>query len=158
MTSSISFRRGDATAPEGAGPVVIAHVCNDVGGWGRGFVLAISTRWPEPERAYREWFRNRPSNGFALGAVQLVSITPDLWVANIIGQDGILATSEGPPVRYSAIEAGLSELAYEAGAMDAGVHMPRIGCGLAGGEWCVIEAIIERTLLAAGIPVVVYDL
>ena len=87
-----------------------------------------------------------------------MSITPDLWVANIIGQDGILATSEGPPVRYSAIEAGLSELAYEAGAMDAGVHMPRIGCGLAGGEWCVIEAIIERTLLAAGIPVVVYDL
>jgi hypothetical protein len=36
--------------------------------------------------------------------------------------------------------------------------MPRIGCGLAGGTWDKIEPIIERTLLAKGIEVVVYDL
>jgi hypothetical protein len=35
--------------------------------------------------------------------------------------------------------------------------MPRIGCGLAGGKWEKIEAIIDRTLLAAGIGVTVYD-
>src|SRR5262245_22379163 len=45
--------RGDATAPRVDGPKIIAHVCNDVGGWGAGFVLAVSRRWPEPERAYR---------------------------------------------------------------------------------------------------------
>jgi hypothetical protein len=36
--------------------------------------------------------------------------------------------------------------------------MPRIGCGLAGGQWSEIEPIIERTLLAAGVEVYVYDL
>lgn len=42
---------GDATVPQAKGPKLIAHVCNDRGGWGKGFVLAVSARWPEPERA-----------------------------------------------------------------------------------------------------------
>jgi hypothetical protein len=42
--------------------------------------------------------------------------------------------------------------------MRASVHMPRIGCGLAGGKWEEIEPIIERTLVAKGMTVVVYDL
>src|SRR4029077_8760714 len=32
-------------------------VCNDAGGWGKGFVIAVSRRWPEPERRYRAWHR-----------------------------------------------------------------------------------------------------
>lgn len=36
--------QGDATRPDTDGPVIIVHVCNDVGGWGRGFVVAISKR------------------------------------------------------------------------------------------------------------------
>ena len=54
--------RGDATSPQAKGPKIIAHICNDLGGWGKGFVLAISRRWPEPERAYRQWHRERSSN------------------------------------------------------------------------------------------------
>jgi hypothetical protein len=48
---------GDATAPAGSGPRVIVHVCNDVGKWGRGFVLALSRKWAEPERRERAWYR-----------------------------------------------------------------------------------------------------
>ena len=44
---------GDATQPVGAGPKIIVHVCNDIGGWGRGFVVAISNHWPEPELAQK---------------------------------------------------------------------------------------------------------
>ena len=36
--------------------------------------------------------------------------------------------------------------------------MPRIGCGLAGGSWDKIEAIIEQTLLKNNIEVFVCDL
>jgi O-acetyl-ADP-ribose deacetylase (regulator of RNase III) len=156
--STINYIRGDATAPSGDGPMIIAHICNDVGGWGRGFVLALSQRWQEPEVAYRQWYRSRSSNDFDLGATQLVAVEPDLWVANIIGQHDIRAIDGEPPVRYWAMEAGLAALADEADAMGASVHMPRIGCGLAGGEWPTVEAIIERTLSAAGVAVVVYDL
>jgi hypothetical protein len=37
----------------------------------------------------------------------------------------------------------------------ASVHMPRIGCNLAGGSWGMVEPIIERTLGHA--KVFVYD-
>jgi O-acetyl-ADP-ribose deacetylase (regulator of RNase III) len=51
---------GDATDPRADGSKqILAHVCNDIGAWGSGFVLAISARWKQPEDAYREWYRNR---------------------------------------------------------------------------------------------------
>ena len=150
----MQYVEGDATAPIGEGPKIIAHICNDVGGWGAGFVLAISSRWREPERAYRAWFDGRVTNDFELGAVSLAECEPDVWVANIIGQRDLVDGPDGPPIRY---EAALGQLAGEAYAMAASVHMPRIGCGLAGGEWSAIEAIIDRTLSAAGIPTTVYD-
>ncbi|MFJ9320094.1 macro domain-containing protein [Streptomyces globisporus] len=40
--SEITDVRGDATAPQGKGVKLILHVCNDLGGWGKGFVLG---RW-----------------------------------------------------------------------------------------------------------------
>ena len=154
----IRYVQGDATRPNGEGPRVIAHICNDVGGWGKGFVLAISRRWPGPEAAYRSWYRDREDNDFELGSVQLVAVAEEMYVANIIGQRDIRTVNDEPPVRYWAIEAGLADLADEAIALRASVHMPRIGCGLAGGDWTLVEQIINRTLVSAGIETTVYDL
>jgi len=36
--------------------------------------------------------------------------------------------------------------------------MPRIGCGLAGGDWSRVEEIINEVLIEAGVEVYVYDL
>ncbi|WP_018353282.1 macro domain-containing protein [Longispora albida] len=154
---TIRYLKGDATSPQAKGPKVVAHVCNDLGGWGKGFVLAISRRWPEPERDYRAWHRGRAGNGFGLGATRLVQVQPDLWVANMVGQRGTRTGSAGPPVRYEAIGKCLAALAGHASALGASVHMPRIGCGLAGGRWELVEPLVERTLVAAGIEVTVYD-
>src|SRR5262245_45334532 len=104
---NIAYRTGDATRPEAEGPKIIAHVCNDVGGWGRGFVLAISQRWPEPEQRYRAWHAGKEPQPFALGEVQLVQVTPEITVANLIGQHGLAAREGMPPVRYDAIRSGL---------------------------------------------------
>jgi len=158
IDGEISYEAGDATAPVGDGQKIIVHVCNDIGGWGAGFVLALSARWPEPEAAYRHWYQNRDANDFELGAMQLVQVEDDIWVANVIGQRDVVAIGDDPPVRYGAIEAGLTQLADEAYAMDASIAMPRIGCGLAGGEWTAMEPIIQRALCGRGIDVVVYDL
>ncbi|MFD9222580.1 macro domain-containing protein [Streptomyces sp. NPDC060064] len=155
--SEIEYVRGDATAPQGKGVKLIAHVCNDLGGWGKGFVLAISRRWPEPEAAYRRWHRERAGNDFGLGAVQYVRVAPYLWVANMVGQRGIRTGSKGVPVRYEAIDAALGAVAGKAAELGASVHMPRIGCGLAGGKWSRIEPLIAGRLTARGISVTVYD-
>ncbi|MFF8731359.1 macro domain-containing protein [Streptomyces sp. NPDC015171] len=155
--SEIMYVRGDATVPSVKGAKVIAHVCNDLGGWGKGFVLALSRRWPEPEAAYRAWHRDRARNDFALGAVQLVPVAPQVWVANMIGQRGIRTGSKGAPVRYEAIGTALGRLAGEASERGASVHMPRIGCGLAGGKWSRVEPLVTDRLVRRGIAVTVYD-
>lgn len=155
--SEITYVRGDATAPFGKGVKLIAHVCNDLGGWGKGFVVAVSRRWPEPEAAYRRWHRERAKNDFGLGAVQFVEVSPYIWVANMIGQHGMRTGSKGVPVRYGAIDTALATLAGKAAELDASVHMPRIGCGLAGGTWSCVEPLISRRLVERGIAVTVYD-
>jgi len=172
--ASIRYIRGDATRPQGEGAKIIVHCVNNQGYWGRGFVLALSRRWSSPERAYRSWHRSGESDvtinhagevirsfvKFALGEVQLVAVEPDhLYVANLVGQDGIRSDQRRrAPVRYDAIRQGLKHVATYAALMEASVHMPRIGAGLAGGSWVEVAKIITDELITRGIPATVYDL
>ncbi|MET9490003.1 macro domain-containing protein [Nocardia sp. NPDC006630] len=156
--TEVRYTIGDATTPRATGPAIIGHICNDIGRWGKGFVLALSARWPEPARAYRDWYRQRGTGDFALGAVQLVQISPNLHVANMIGQHDIKAGPDGPPIRYDAVDRCLGTLAESALFLNASVHLPRIGCGLAGGTWDRIEPLLRNRLCARGVPVTVYDL
>lgn len=154
----ITYLKGDATSPQASGTKIIAHICNDLGGWGKGFVLAISKRWKEPEAAYRLWHRERATNDFILGGIQLIKVEPYIYVANMIAQRGMkTGRSTGVPIRYEAVEQCLSALAEEAASLNASVHMPRIGCGLAGGKWDKIELLIKSTLSDNNIDVYVYD-
>lgn len=153
----ISYLVGDATAPETPGTRIIVHVCNDIGAWGRGFVMALSKRWSDPESQYKTWYRDRKTNDFDLGGIQFVQVEEDVWVANMIGQHGIRRTKQGPPIRYGAVEKCLGRLAKKAVELEASVHLPRIGCGLAGGKWEEIEPIIDRQLCEKDIAVYVYD-
>ncbi|GAA2744964.1 macro domain-containing protein [Kitasatospora cinereorecta] len=158
MGGRVEYVQGDATAPQGKGVKIVAHVCNDLGGWGKGFVVAVSRRWAEPEAAYRRWHRERAGNDFGLGAVQLVQVERYVWVANMIGQRGMrTARSTGVPVRYEAIDTALATLGDHALRLGASVHMPRIGCGLAGGRWERVEPLVVARLAERSVAVTVYD-
>ena len=80
-----------------------------------------------------------------------------LWVANMIGQDGTRTGGKGVLVRYEAIDTALGAVAARATELNESIHMPRIGCGLAGGDWERIEPLIVAPLVAADLPVTVYD-
>ena len=155
---TINYLVGDATRPLISGNKIIAHICNDIGAWGKGFVLALSKLSPEPERAYRVWYEMRKQNDFALGAVQFVAVSPEIVIANMIGQHGIRKTGGNPPIRYDAVEKALETVGKKALEREASVHLPRIGCGLAGGEWDKIEPLIEKQICDKGVTVFVYDL
>ena len=156
MKNEILYVKGDATEPIAEGNKIIVHICNDIGGWGKGFVLAISKRWTEPEKKYREWFKSQ--DNFALGQAQFVQVEKDIWVANIIGQHKINKDEKGNvPIRYEAVHSGLDKVGQFAKESKASVHMPRIGCGLAGGTWEKIEPLIITTLIEKEICVTVYD-
>ena len=153
----IEYRKGDATSPLKSGNKIIVHVCNDIGGWGRGFVMAISKKWKKPEEYFRNWYSSKEN--FALGEVQLVKVEEDIWIANLIGQHDIKADRNGiPPIRYDAISKGLNKIAGMTIQFKATVHMPRIGCGLAGGNWEEMKKIVMKELIDKGVSVTVYDL
>ena len=152
MSMSIFYIKGDATRPRGEGKKIICHICNDIGAWGAGFVLALSARWDDPEESYREM----PPEMRKLGTVMIVPVENDIMVANMIGQHGVGCDAAGlPPIRYSAVRAALKSVNDLATQINATLHMPRIGCGLAGGRWEDIEKIIKEVVT---VNTYVYDL
>jgi O-acetyl-ADP-ribose deacetylase (regulator of RNase III) len=62
-----------------------------------------------------------------------------------------------PPIRYDALEKCLHEVRSGVGDKGASIHMPKIGTGLAQGDWSVIEPIIQRTLEDLLVFVYEYD-
>ena len=166
----ITYLKGDATYPIGKGNKIIAHVCNDIGAWGAGFVLAISKRWNEPEAMYRSLKRLR--RGYVLGDVQEVLVTDEdcekqIFIANMIAQHDIATCNYSlsydfngnaiyePPIRYDAVRECLIKVNEFAKSLNASIHMPRIGCGLAGGEWSEIAKIIKDIIT---VDTYIYDL
>lgn len=173
----IIYKVGDATTPcTNVGVNVIAHICNNIGGWGRGFVLALSKKWKQPEMLYKQWWSQRAflkgDKAFDLGNIQevaldVVNFKPKTYVINMIAQDGIYNDSDGnPPIRYEALKQCLDKLYFfcreevKKGAIVKNISMPRIGAGLAGGEWSVIEPLIQQYLCDGdnGFDVYIYDL
>lgn len=152
---------GDVTNPiEVKGMKFIAHCCNNLGGWGAGVVLAISRRWGMPELMYTKWAQERPEElREGLGKIQVIPVEKDVMVVNIIGQEGVGHDKNGnPPIRYEAIREGLEKTqdtisGYE--KKHPSLHLPRMGAGLAGGDWDKIEEIIRDTIK---VPVYVYTL
>lgn len=165
----IRYLKGDATLPiETGGPRYLIHIVNNVGGWGRGFVVAVSKRWVSPEAHYRRWFKHGnclDSGQFELGNIQLVPVEPTLTVINMIAQrgygpgntalhqDGVKNSS--PPIQYDALESCLSKVNDLAIENNATLHGPRFGAGLAAGDWIRIEGLIRKTVQAS---VYIYDL
>ena len=149
--SSLNYVVGDATKPIGDGIKIIPHICNNKRCWGRGFVLALRAVWPDSEQDYRRMIQE-------LGQVSIFKAEPDIYIANMIAQDGIQSALNPHPIRYEVLKDTLESVAMFAKQNKASVHMPRIGSGLAGGSWEVIEEIIKDVLVDEGIEVTVYDL
>lgn len=135
----INYLDGDATKPTGDGNKFIVHICNDIGAWGAGFVLAVSKRWPEPESRYLQ-------ASLSLGDVQITKVEDDIWVCNMVAQSGVRSRYNITPLRLDSLKDCLTKIDIAASTQNASIHMPRIGCGLAGGKWEDVEKVIESSL------------
>jgi O-acetyl-ADP-ribose deacetylase (regulator of RNase III) len=152
----IQYVVGDATDPQGPGKKIIVHVCNNIGAWGKGFVMALSAKWSKPEENFRWWASHGIAGNYYLGQIQYVQVEDDIWVANMVAQNGVRSEDNPKPIDYNALTNCLANIALSADVEGASIHMPRIGCGLAGGDWDIVESIINN--LMPDIPVTVYDL
>jgi O-acetyl-ADP-ribose deacetylase (regulator of RNase III) len=148
--TKIKYLKGDATNPQGDGNKLIAHICNDEGKWGAGFVLALSKKWSGPENLYR----SIPIDRLELGTVRYAFVEQGIAVANMIAQHGTKTKNNVSSIRYDALECALVDVNDFCMDMGYTLHMPKIGAGLAGGDWTVIEKIIEDNVQ---VPVTVYE-
>jgi O-acetyl-ADP-ribose deacetylase (regulator of RNase III) len=153
----IQYKKGDATdLSKVPGPKILMHIVNSEGKWGAGFVLALSKRWKEPEIRYR----SVSIDELFLGSIQAVAVEKNLIVVNMVAQElGWSMGSDGkmkPPIRYESLNECLDRVDSLAWHFGASVHAPRIGAGLAGGDWDKIEKIIMEQLSYH--DVTIYDL
>lgn len=173
---------GDATNPKRINPeakVIIPHICNDIGKWGRGFVLALSNTFGEsPQFAYLDWYREQINNfnfiereynvkiicqdKFNLGETQFVHLPSrynNVCIANMVAQHGIrgMDVSGRPPIRYAALMDCMRQVANVAKNLNSEIHCAKFGSDLAGGSWTEIEKIIEEIWCDKDIPVTVYE-
>ncbi len=149
---------GDATKPRGAKyPAAIVHIVNDIGRWGAGFTRSLSVTWPLAEMAYREWSSRPKPNSFNPGRIQAVpmSLDPALYVVNMVAQRGIRSASNPRPLNLDDLGAALKRTVHWSYHADIqSIHMPRIGCGLAGGTWDEIEPMLH---FPSDVDVCVYE-
>ena len=149
-----------AAIAENPSPIIIPHVCNDIGAWGAGFVLPLAKHFPKARERYIEWHdKADKGNPLILGRSQNAFIKPNLTVVNMIGQRNVGMGNDGrPPVRYAALADCLRHVAALAEAMEAEIHAPKFGAGLAQGNWSFIETLINECWCDWDIPVTIYSL
>jgi hypothetical protein len=150
------FAFGDATQPRGSGPKIIAQLVNSGAALGTGFGRAMSEAWPKSAQALREWKNEGAS--FALGRSRLTQLASDVYVLQMLAQQGVSSKTGKSGIRYWSLRACLSELGQISTELQASVHMPRIGAGQAGGDWDMIEGMIREELVAKSVDVTIYDL
>jgi O-acetyl-ADP-ribose deacetylase (regulator of RNase III) len=156
--AGLTYIKGDATEPRGQGPRVIAHIVNDkTPMWGgRGFASYLRQKWPGVQDDFKSWAFSVPGR-LSLGEVHKTVARDDIHVVHMIAQHGY-GSSSMPRIRYMALKKCLEQLSTIANQEKATIHLPRIGCGEAGGRWDMVEELIEEALCANGINVTIYDL
>lgn len=119
---------------------IIAHGCNCRGGYGSGVAGIMAKKYPKARHYYLDKFEEE---GWQLGDVQFVRQWNDKIIANCATQDAYYPRDRRH-ADYDAIR--LCMMKVKDYAMDKGLTIaaPKIGAGLAGGDWDVIEKIMEE--------------
>jgi O-acetyl-ADP-ribose deacetylase (regulator of RNase III) len=136
----IQYERGDVLASEFK---YVAHGCNTSGVMGAGIALQIKKKYPLAYEVYRQEHEN---SGLSLGQASFVNINEKRTIINVITQNlwPINSIETSRNVSYDAIAQGMTYIdkVLEEGGTFA---MPQVGAGLGGGDWDIIEKIIETS-------------
>lgn len=120
---------------------VFLHGCNCFGAMGAGIARTVKNLYPE---ALKADIATGKGNRAKLGTICPVQVGERNWIINAYTQYDFW--SEGPRADYAAI--GRAMKATAAFMADHGfdhILMPKVGAGLAGGDWNRIEAIIRES-------------
>jgi hypothetical protein len=138
---------------------VILHIVNNKDRLGAGVAGVLAKKWPEVKENYHEYNAQLDKEGKPLlGEWSVVKVDSNLYVANLYAQDGygwdgrcylnyaclneLLEAMSG----WISLESHMSEMeGYGSDVLK--VHIPfMMGCGLAGGDWHVVQQMIDHNL------------
>lgn len=119
---------------------LIAHGCNCRNGFGSGVAFHMSQKYPKAKHYFHEKYEE---DGWKLGDVQFVKVFGKHdYIANCATQHSFLPRNMCH-VDYDAVRTCMEKVKEFAKAKSLRIAMPKIGAGLAGGDWSKIEAILE---------------
>ena len=132
---------------------IIVHVCNTWKIWKHtGYDKDLEERWPGIRERYIKNCK------MELGYCQFIRVGKNIIVVNVVAEDGLKNAYNSMPLDYLFLEKGLLCLALIAYDMGASIHMPRLACDSAGGDWKLIAHLIDRVFRVRHIDVNVYDI
>lgn len=131
---------------------VIAHGCNCAGGFGAGVAAVIAKKYPHVKR---EFLKKHYSVGWKPGDVQLVPVGDKQVIANCGTQKHYLPRGKDL-FEYEAFRIVCRQLKEHCLRTNSRLAFPKIGAGLAGGNWERILKVMEEEL--EGVTVRVYEL
>jgi hypothetical protein len=162
--AKIHYVVGDATNPINLfsedEKKIIMHVVNDIRIFGAGFALNLGKKYPQAKNDYLQYGKYF---NYDLGS-NIYSFCEGICIAHLIAQKGVIGYDNPQPLKYYALSDCFRSLYLDLNdsnqeeTANISIHAPRLGCGLAGGDWKKVEEIIQEKLVDEGIDVVIYDL
>ena len=152
-------------------PIIIPHIVNDAGLWGSGFVIPLGKQYSWSKKRYLKWAQDKydyeRNINFCLGSTQIIQVDElhdcPIFVANMVGQHGIIGIDNKSPISYNALSKCLQTvdcltdkllLAY----CRVDIIAPAFGTHRAGGDWGIIHELIQQTIVKNGVNLTVYSL
>jgi O-acetyl-ADP-ribose deacetylase (regulator of RNase III) len=119
---------------------IIAHGCNCSNGFGSGVAKIVATKYPKAKYYFHEKY---DEDGWKLGDVQFVQVVGGRYIANCATQYAYLPRGVCH-ADYGAIKTCMEKVKDFAKDKNLSVAIPKIGAGLAGGDWNTIESILKE--------------
>lgn len=125
---------------------IIAHQVNCQGYMGKGIALQIRNKYPIVYQEYRkkvEPFLREGKESLLLGTIQFVKVEEDKWICNLFSQNKIGYNKVFTD--YDALRTAFLRLKRVAAKRNKTIAIPKyIGCGLGGGDWATVYAILTN--------------
>lgn len=148
----IEYRKGNLLDVQSG---IIVHGANARGVMGSGVALAVKNKYPGAYDIYKKY--EQVIGELTLGTVSWYPVNQQLVICNAITQQ-FYGYDGKRYVNYWALGKVFTEIFVAAKEMNAIVHFPKIGAGLGGGDWNIIEQILNDVPLSENVKQICWEL